>query len=108
MAKLDAIKTYRYLRLGMVAMVVLLSVSVAIERSKVECWQTSISAYYYTPVRAVLVGALVAVGLGLIVIKGSTWFEDATLNIAGMFAPVVAFAPTSDAGSCWSVQPIPP
>jgi len=108
MAKLDAIKTYRYLRLGMVAMVVLLTVSVAVERSKVDCWQTSISAYYYTPVRAVLVGALVAVGLGLIVIKGSTWFEDATLNIAGMFAPVVAFAPTSDAGTCWSVEPIPP
>jgi hypothetical protein len=105
---MDAIKTYRYLRLGMVAMVVFLSVSVLIERSKVDCWQTSISAYYYTPVRAVFVGALVAVGLGLIVIKGSTTLEDAALNGAGMLAPLVALAPTSDAGTCWSVEPIPP
>lgn len=108
MARTDAIKTYRYLRLGMVAMVSLLSVSVLIERTKVDCWQTSISAYYYTPVRAVFVGALVAIGLGLVVIKGSTWPEDTALNIAGVLAPVVAFAPTSDAGRCWSVQPIPP
>jgi hypothetical protein len=107
-AKMDAIKTYRYLRLGMVAMVVLLMVSVVLERSKVDCWQTSVSAYYYTPVRAVFVGALVAIGLGLIVLKGSTWIEDSALNAAGMLAPVVAFAPTSDAGTCWSVQPIPP
>jgi hypothetical protein len=108
MGKSDAIKTYRYLRLGMVAMVSLLSVSVLIERTKVDCWQTSISAYYYTPVRAVFVGALVAIGLGLVVIKGSTWPEDTALNVAGVLAPVVAFAPTSDAGRCWSVQPIPP
>lgn len=108
MANTDAIKTYRYLRLGMVAMVALLAASVVIERLKVDCWQTSISAYYYTPVRAVFVGSLVAIGLGLIVIKGSTPLEDAALNAAGMFAPVVALAPTSDAGRCWSVQPVPP
>jgi hypothetical protein len=29
------------------------------------------------------------------------------LNFAGMFALVVAVAPTTDAGTCWSVEPIP-
>ncbi len=40
----DAIKTYRYLRVAMVGAVLLLAASIAIERSKVDCWQTSISA----------------------------------------------------------------
>jgi hypothetical protein len=66
----DAIKTYRYLRRGMIGAVVLLAVSIAIERSKVDCWQTSISAHYYTPVRAIFVGSMIAVGLSLVVYKG--------------------------------------
>lgn len=41
----DAIKTYRYLRIGMIGAVFLLAASIGIERSKVDCWQTSISAY---------------------------------------------------------------
>jgi hypothetical protein len=103
----DAIKTYRYLRIGIVAVVVLLAASIAYERLQVDCWQTSISAYYYTPVRAVFVGGLVAIGVALIVIKGSTTPEDIFLNLAGMLAPVVAFVPTANPGTCWSVRPIP-
>ncbi len=103
----DAIKTYRYLRIGMIAAVVLLAASIAIERSKVDCWQTSISAYYYTPVRAIFVGTMIAVGLSLIVYKGRSDWEDVGLNFAGMFAPVVAVAPTTDVGECWSVPPNP-
>jgi hypothetical protein len=103
----DAEKTYRYLRIGIIGAVVLLAVSVAIERSKVDCWQTSISAYYYTPVRAIFVGALFAVGLSLIVYKGRSTVEDVCLNFAGMLALVVAVAPTTDVGRCWSVPPIP-
>jgi hypothetical protein len=105
--KEDARKTYRYLRIGMIGAVVLLAVSIAIERSKVDCWQTSISAYYYTPVRAIFVGAMIAVGFSLIVYKGRGW-EDVWLNFAGMLAPVVAVAPTIDLGRCWSVVPNPP
>jgi hypothetical protein len=103
----DVRKTYRYLRIGMVGAVVLLAVSILIERSKVACFQTSISAYYYTPVRAIFVGSLIAVGLSLIVYKGRSTWEDASLNFAGMFAPVVAVAPTTDVGRCWSVVPTP-
>jgi hypothetical protein len=103
----DVIKTYRYLRIGMVAAVLLLAASIGIERSKVDCWQTSISAYYYTPVRAIFVGTLIAVGLALIVYKGRNTWEDTSLNFAGMMAPVVAIAPTTDVGRCWSVEPRP-
>jgi len=101
-------KTYRYLRLGMIGAVALLAASVGLERLAAPgCWQTSISAYYYTPARGVFVGALVAVGLSLIVIKGSTRPEEICLNAAGMLAPVVALMPTSGAGSCWSIKPEP-
>jgi len=103
----DVIKTYRYLRIGMIGAVVLLAASIAIERSKVDCWQTSISAYYYTPVRAIFVGTMIAVGLALIVYKGQSNREDVSLNFAGMFAPVVAVAPTTDVGDCWSIPPNP-
>jgi hypothetical protein len=105
----DAVKTYRYLRIGILCAVVLLGASIAIERLKVgNCWQTSISAYYYTPVRAIFVGCLIAIGLALIVIKGRTSFEDICLNVAGMFAPVVAVIPTLDVTyQCFSIPPNP-
>ena len=105
MTDIAAVKTYRYLRISMVGAVVLLGVSILIERSNVDCWQTSVSAYYYTPVRAIFVGVLLTIGLCLIVIKGSTAWEDASLNAAGMLAPVVAVVPTTDVGECWSQSP---
>jgi hypothetical protein len=103
----DALKTYRYVRLGIIGAVLLLGVAMTIEAFSVgDCLQTSISAYYYTPVRAIFVGTLMAIGLALIVIKGPP-LEDTSLNIAGMFAPVVAIVPTSGTGGCWSVAPKP-
>ena len=107
MIDIAAVKTYRYLRISMVGAVVLLGVSILIERSNVDCWQTSVSAYYYTPVRVIFVGVMMAIGLCLIVIKGSTTWEDATLNAAGMLAPIVAVVPTTDVGVCWSQSPGP-
>jgi uncharacterized protein YhhL (DUF1145 family) len=107
MAHRAAIQTYRYLRIGIVGAVLLVTVSIVIERLDADCWQTSISAYYYTPVRAIFVGALMAVGLSLIVIQGRTTAVDACLNFAGMLAPVVAVVPTTNVGECWSVPPNP-
>jgi hypothetical protein len=98
-----AIKTWRYLRLAMVVLVVGLGVSIAYERGKVDCFQTSISAYYYTPVHGYFVGALVSIGVCLFCLKGSTDAEDILLNLAGMFAPVVALVPTPGTGTCASV-----
>lgn len=100
-----SVKSYRYLRLGMVGAVALLATSIGLERLLVTCWQTSISGYYYTPVRAILVGALIAVGLSLVVVKGRTEPEDALLNVAGMLAPVVAVVPTTEVVTCWSAEP---
>ncbi len=93
---LAARKTYRYLRVAVVAMAVLLGTSVGIEilfgpRGGI---LDSISAYYYTPVRGVFVGSLLAVGLGLVAIKGREGWEDTMLNLAGMLAPLVALVPT--------------
>lgn len=99
-------ETYRYLRIGLIGASMLLLAAIGVERVMVDCWQGSISSYYYTPARGVFVGALVAVGLSLIVIKGRGW-EDFFLNMAGMLAPVVAFVPTTNVGECWSIEPIP-
>jgi hypothetical protein len=103
----DALKTYRYLRIGMVGAVVLLAASIWIEASKANCLQTSISAYFYTPVRAIFVGAMFVVAWSLIVYKGRGLMEDSFLNLAGMLAPVVAIAPTMSVGGCYSVPPNP-
>jgi len=95
-----AIKTYRYLRFGMIVIVIGLIASIVIQRRNSGCWQDSISAYYYTPARAVFVGGLLAVGISLILIKGSTPVEDALLTLAGALAPVVAFVPTNFERAC--------
>jgi len=103
-----AVRSYRYLRLSIVVVVASLLVSLVIERTKVDCWQGSISAYYYTPVQAMFVGALLVIGVSFIVIKGREW-EDELLNLAGVFAATVAFVPTSppparSKGGCSSIE----
>ena len=97
------IKTYRYLRLGMVVLVVMLLASVVIEIIEAGgCLRTSISSYYFTPARGVFIGALVAIGACLVVLKGNTPLTDVLLNIAGVLAAVVAFVPIADPGECAS------
>jgi hypothetical protein len=102
---LEAVKTWRYLRLAMIVLVVGLAAAVLYEHAQVRsgCWQTSLSAYYYTPVRNAFVGALVAIGAGLIALRGNTDWEDLLLNLAGACAPVVAFVPIDRPGTCGSV-----
>ena len=56
--------------------------------------QPSISAYYYTPLRDVFVGVLVAIGLLLYLYKGFSTRENVALNAAGIFAVGVANLPT--------------
>jgi len=91
----NRLKTYRYLRVGMVLLMVLLAVSILVDRvdGPAGRFQTSISDYYYTPVQSVLVGSLVAVGACLIIMRAERDVEDIFLNLAGMFAPLVAFVP---------------
>jgi len=86
--------TYRYLRLGIVVAVLVLAVSLAEEIVVTDCIKGSISAYWYSPVRSVLVGVLMAIGLCLIAIRGRGAPEEIALNLAGMLAPIVALVPT--------------
>ena len=98
------IKTYRYLRLAMVGLVIFLLLAVLIEwwHTDPRCFQTTLSAYYYTPAQAVFVSALLAIGVCMVVLKGNTEIEDVLLNAAGMLAPVAALVPTPGVGDCWS------
>jgi len=88
------LNTYRYLRLAMIAVVVMLFLAVATQRKDATGWQTSISAYYFTAAHSVFVAALCTIGACLIVYKGNTDTEDVILNFSGFLAFVVAFVPT--------------
>jgi hypothetical protein len=87
--------TYRYLRGGMAVMIVMLGAAVIGERLTATCWQTSISAYYFTTAHSVFVAALCALGVQFIVYKGSSDTEDVLLTLAGMLAFIVAMVPTT-------------
>lgn len=91
----SVLRTYRYLRLGMVVLVVLLGVALVLERRRSGHLLDSISAYYYTPAHAVFVASLCAVGSCLIIYRGQLDVDDVILNGAGFLAFVVAFVPTS-------------
>ncbi len=92
---LAVLKTYRYLRVSIVAMALLLAIALVVEISAGESVVLlgSISEYYYSPVRNVLVGALMAIGLSLVAVKGREGAEDVMLNLAGMLAPIAAVVP---------------
>ncbi len=85
--------TYRYLRAGMVVVIVMLFAAIFIDSVPTDCWQASISAYYYTAARNVLVATLCCLGIMLIVYKGSNDTEDVLLDLAGTLAFFVAFVP---------------
>lgn len=109
MSARSAEDTYRYLRIGVPALLVLLAASLIdqVVRTEPDCWLGSISAYYYTSARAVFVACLCAVGACLVIYRGNTYewersrcghekddFEDFFLNISGFLAFVVALVPT--------------
>jgi hypothetical protein len=95
MTRDTALDTYRYLRGGIPVMLLMLAAALVIERARATCWQTSISAYYFTSAHGVFIGTGCVVGTLLIVYKGSRDTEDVLLNLAGTVAFVVAFVPTS-------------
>lgn len=87
--------TYRYLRLGIVLLGVLLFTGVAIQIvSDQGAVLPSVSAYYYTPARGVFVGSLTAIGACMIIYRGRSDTEDSLLNVSGYLAFFVAFVPT--------------
>ncbi len=96
----DLLRTYRFVRLAMVLLVLLLFVAVALHIASSGQMLQSISASYYTPVRAVFVSSLCAIGTALIVYQGNTDVEDVLLNGSGFFAFIVAFVPTRPEATC--------
>jgi len=85
-------RTYRYVRLGIIGAVLALAVAVGqviATRGPLQ----SISASFYTPARGVFVGALFAVSLALVALSGHS-VERALLDLAALFAPVIAIVPT--------------
>ncbi len=106
---LAAVKTYNNLRIALAALVLLLYTAVVLEWwAAGRCLQPSISAYYYTPVHAVLIGVLVTMGVCLVALKGNTDGEDVLMNLAGMLAPGVAFIPTLAVAGCGSTDLLAP
>ena len=95
----DTMVTYRYVRVGLVALVVFLLCSLALTWTH-SCPQGSISAFFYTRTHAVFVASLCAIGICLIAYKGSRVGEDALLNYSGFMAFIVALVPTGPDDLC--------
>jgi hypothetical protein len=87
--------TWHHLRLAMVALALGLVATILYENARTNCFQNSISAYWYTPARGYLVALLVGMSLCMVCLRGGNATEDLLLNFAGMFAPVIAFVPTT-------------
>jgi len=87
-------KSYRYLRIAMVGLLIALAAAVFYQSSQQGSFLASVSAYYYTPAQAVFVGALIGLGACMIALQGLTDAEDQFLNLGGIFAIVVAIVPT--------------
>ena len=103
-----AVKSYRYLRIAIVMVLVALCCAVILERAHAGCFEGSISAYYYTPAHSLFVGALVALGVCLIAIRGNGRIQNVLMNVAGVLAPIVAFVPTAKASTMCTAVPYAP
>ncbi|ACZ31111.1 hypothetical protein Xcel_2093 [Xylanimonas cellulosilytica DSM 15894] len=93
----SAALTYFYLRVGIIVLVGLLTVAVLREdRAPANGVALgSISASWYTPVQSVFVAVLVGAGAAMVALRGRG-IQEPLLNLAGLFAPVVAFVPTPE------------
>ena len=85
------LKTYSRIRIGAALLGVLFPLVLLI----VAGLESSFSAYYHTEMRDVFVGSLCAVGVILFLYKGVSDKEDIALNLAGIFAVLVALVPGS-------------
>lgn len=84
-------RTYRYVRIGLLVVVVAIGIAVAIQLASGVAL-ASISATYYTPGRSVFVGGLCAVALALLALSGHS-LEQTLLDLAAVLAPVIALVP---------------
>lgn len=90
--------TYFSLRVGMGVLAVALPLALWLggRIGDNEALRCSMSAYYFSPtMRDKFVGLLCAIGLFLYLYKGFSRHENWALNIAGVFAVLIALVPTS-------------
>ena len=93
----EVVLTYRYLRGAMVGLLVALIVAVVLAwwlDTGRSCWLGSISAYYFTSARTVVVGVLCALGIALLAYEGHSGEENVLLDFSGFMALLVACVPT--------------
>ncbi len=86
-------RTHNYLRLALAGMVGVVLVAVTVESIRRQELLPTISHYYYTPARNMLVAALIAASLVMIALSGRN-LESVLLDVAAPFAPLVALVPT--------------
>ena len=87
-------RTHRYLRLSLGLIVVAILVSVGIESLRLGTVLPSISHYFYSAAQPVFVGALIAASLALAALSGRG-LETTLLDVAAVFAPLIAIVPTA-------------
>jgi hypothetical protein len=85
-------RTYRNGRVAIGGTVLLIGIAVVVTSARTGVLG-SISAYYYTPARNVLVGSLLAAAVAILVLSGRG-AQRALLDAAAVVAPVIALVPT--------------
>jgi hypothetical protein len=93
----DVVLTYRYLRGAMVGLLLALLLAVVLQwwlGTDRSCWLGSVSAYYFTPARTVVVATLCALGIALVAYEGHSPEENVLLDFSGFMALLVAAVPT--------------
>jgi hypothetical protein len=90
-------QTYLYLRMSLVGVVVAIALAVIFTPKHLlpdgQSALPSISHYYYSPARIVLVGALCVAALALLTLAGRG-IQSYLLDIAALLAPLIALIPT--------------
>lgn len=102
--RLDGLDGQRTLRILVLAPISLLLLTIVVFSVAAGSFNDSISAYYGGPARDVFVGCLLATSLGLVAFRGTSDLEDLALNLAGFYAPFVAFVPYDFASSSLGIH----
>lgn len=98
-------RTYRYLRIGIGATIVVVFVAVSAVSIETHQLLPSISQYFYSPARDAFVGALIAASILLFALSGRGP-QRGLLNAAAIFAPLIAFVSTPISGVEGCTSPV--
>ncbi|MEQ1873583.1 MAG: hypothetical protein ABL953_07640 [Ilumatobacteraceae bacterium] len=87
--------TTQYIRMMLIVLVVVLLVATAWVSCTESYLETSISDYYHTAARPILVAVMFGVGLCMMALYSKNPWENLLLNVSGAFAPIVGLAATT-------------